>query len=126
MRQKHRIGNAAVDILAKSAASDDKLPVATLRWINAKCDKLTTIAMWIGRCTYMANHFPDSRGGPEAKPQFLRDSEGLAATRMQKYKVGRKRKAPVVPTQTGDLSRCPRWQLLRQRILEKARNRQAV
>ena len=123
MRQKHRIGNAAVDALAKSSANDDRLPLATLKWIAAKGDKVTTIAMWIGRCTYLANHFPDTRGDPDAKPKYLRDCEGLAATRSQKYKTGRKRKAPVVPTQPGDLSRCPRWQQLRQRILEKAQNR---
>ena len=81
------------------------------------------IVMWISRCTYMANHFPDTRGNPEAKPKYLRDSEGLAATRMQSYRNARKRKAPVVPIQPGDLSRCPRWQQLRQRILEKAQRR---
>jgi hypothetical protein len=123
MRQKHPIGYAAVDTLAKSSANDDRLPLATLKLIAAKGDKVTTIAMFIGRCTRLANHFPDTRGNPESKPKYLRDSEGLAATRSQKYKAGRKWKAPVVPTQPGDLSRCPRWQQLRQRIPEKAQNR---
>ena len=123
MKQRHRLGNAAVDVLAKSAASDDKLPIGTLKWIAATGDKVTAIAAWIGRCTYMANHFPDCRGDPDAKPKYLRDSEGLATTRMQMYKAGRKRKAPAAPTQPGDLSQCPRWQQLRLRILEKAQNR---
>ena len=120
MKQKHRIGNAAVDALAKSSANDDRLPVATLKLIATESEKVTNIALWIGRCSYMANHFPDTRGNPEAKPKYLRDSEGLAATRLQKYKARRKRRAPVFPTKPGDLSRCPRWQQLRQRILAKA------
>ena len=66
MKQKHRIGNATVDILAKSAASDDKLPVGTFKWIAAKGNKLAAIAMWIGRCTYMANHFLVTQGELDA------------------------------------------------------------
>jgi len=122
MKQKHRIGNALADTLAKESANDDKLLIGTMKWIVAKGDKVSAIAMWIGRCTYMANHFPDPRGDPDAKAKFLRDSEGLASTRMQKYKAGRKRKVPTVPSQPGDLSQCPRWQRLRQRILEKAQH----
>jgi hypothetical protein len=68
MRQKHPIGYAAVDTLAKSSANDDRLPLATLKLIAAKGDKVTTIAMFIGRCTRLANHFPDTRGNPESKP----------------------------------------------------------
>jgi hypothetical protein len=125
MKQRHRIGNAEVDTQAKGAASNDRLPIGTLQWIAAKGNKVTDIAMWIGRCTYMANHFRDPRGDPEARPVFLRDSEGLATTRLQKYKAGRKRKVPAVPSQPGDLSQCPRWQRIRQRILDRAQPQSA-
>jgi hypothetical protein len=120
MRQRHRIGNAEVDTRAKEGASADKLPVSTLKWIEAKGDDLVAIALWIGKCTAMANRFRDPRGDPNAKATYLRDSEGLAATRLQKYKAGRKRKAPAIPIQLYDLSQCPRWQRIRQRILDRA------
>ena len=120
MEQRHRIGNAEVDMLAKSAACDDRRPISILKRITAKGDKVIAIAMWIGRCTSMANHFPDSRNDPNARPQFLRDSEGMAANRLPKAKRGTKRKAIVVLPHLYDLSSCPRWQRLRQRILDKA------
>ena len=126
MKQRHRIGNAEVDTRAKEAASADKVPVSTLKWIEAKGDDLVAIAMWIGRCTAMANRFRDPRGDPNARATYLRDSEGLAKTRLQKYKASRKRKVPALPTQPGDLSQCPRWQRIRQRILDKVAARSAV
>ena len=49
MRQKHRIGNAEVDRLAKAAAQADALPYQTRRRIEVRSDKLTSIALWIGR-----------------------------------------------------------------------------
>ena len=97
----------------------DKLPVSTLKWIEAQGEDLTAIALWIGKCTVMANRFRDPRSDDNAKATYLRDSEGLAATRLQKYKAARKRKVPEVP-QPGDLSHCPRWQAIRQRILGRA------
>ena len=120
MRQWHRVGNAEADRLCVEAATEDKLPAATLKWIVRESDKVTLIAMWIGRCTAEANHFRDPRGDPNAKAIYIRDSEGLAATRLQKYQSQRKRKVPAAPSQPGDLSQCPRWQRIRQRILDRA------
>ena len=120
MKQRHRIGNDEVDTRAKEVASADRLPACTLKWIEAKSDDLVAIALWIGQCTAMANRFRDPRGDPNGNATYLRDSGGLAATRLQKYRAGRKRKAPAPPTQPGDLSRCPRWQRIRQRILDRA------
>jgi hypothetical protein len=71
-------------------------------------------------CTALANHFRDPRVAPPEKPVFLRDSEGLAVIRLQQYKAGRKRKAPAPLARPGDLSLCPRWQAIRQRILDRA------
>ena len=123
MRQRHRIGNAEVDRLAKSSAEADALPFRTRRWIEVKGDRLTTIALWIGRCTVKANHYSVATGGPDGKPLFLRDSEGIATSRLRKYKSGkkRKRKDEVVPRRPGDLSACPRWERVRRRVLDKAR-----
>ena len=117
MEQKHRIGNAMVDTLAKESAADDKLPAVTLQWIAERSSVLTDIAMWIGRCTHLANNF---RLGSDSKT-VVRDSKGLAAARLQRYRLNKseKRSAPELPRRPGDLSQCPRWQQLRQRILEK-------
>ena len=120
MKQRHRIGNAEVDTRAKEVATTEKLPVRTLKWIETTGDELTQIAVWIGKCTAAANRFRDPRSEPDAKASYLRDSEGLAATRMQKCKAARKRKVPAIPSQPGELSQCPRWQRIRQRILDKA------
>ena len=120
MKQRHRIGNAEVDTRAKEVAMVDRLPSSTLKWIEAKSDDLMEIALWIGKCTVVANRFHDPRSDPNAKATYLRDAEGLAKTRLQKCKAGRKRKVPDFPTQPGDLSQCPRWQAIRQRILDRA------
>ena len=55
--------------------------MAIIANIEAKGDDLTTVAMWIGRCTAMANRFCDPRSDPNAKATYLRDSEGLAGAR---------------------------------------------
>ena len=124
MRQRHRLGNAQADTQAKQSAADEKLPSHTLKWIATNSRKLLDIAMWIGRCTHTANHFRTCSGDPPAKAVHIRDCEGLAATRLQRYKAGRKRKREEPEDTTpvpGDLSLCPRWQRLRQRILDKAK-----
>ena len=123
MKQRHRIGNAEVDTRAKEVATAEKLPARTLKWIESTGDELTQIALWIGKCTAAANRFRDPRSEPDAKASYLRDSEGLAATRLQKYKAGRKRKMPATPSQHGDLSQCPRWQAIRRRILDRQSER---
>ena len=69
----------------------------------------------------MANRFRDPRGDPNAKAVFMRDSEGLQSTRHHKYIATRKRKLHTQPDRPGDLSPCPRWALLRQRIRDKAK-----
>ena len=66
-----------------------------------------------------ANRFRDPRSDPDAKASYLRDSEGLAATKLRKYKAFRKRMVPAIPTRAGDLSQCPRWQAVRRRILDR-------
>lgn len=119
MRQRHRIGNDLADLHAKEAAVADKLPVRTLKWIEATSDEVLQLALWIGKCTEAANRFRDPRVCPEAKAVFLRDSEGLATSRLCRYKADRKRKATVELIRPGDLSRCPRWQAVRQRLLAK-------
>ena len=124
MKQRHRIGNAEVDTRAKEVATTEKLPVRTSEWSESTGDELTQIAVWIGKCTAAANRFRDPRSEPDAKASYLRDSEGLAATRMQKCsKAARKRKVPAIPSQPGDLSQCPRWQALRRRVLDRQSKR---
>ena len=86
MRQRHRIGNAEAYRDAKVAAEEDDLPFRTLRWIEASSDRLTAIALWVGRCTELANRFPAPPLQPGGNQLVLRDSEGLAATRLQKYR----------------------------------------
>ena len=126
MRQRHRIGNALADTLAKQSAKDDKLPASVLEAIATSSHKLREIALWIGRCTVAASHFCTQGGEFGTKASHLRDSEGLASSRLKPcIERGCKRHfdevaaAPV--RRPGDLSLCPRWQQLRQRILEKAR-----
>ena len=94
-------------------------PHRTLKWIEATSEEVVQIALWIGKCTEAANRFRDPCIEPGAKTAYLRDSEGLAATRLCKYKVGKKRKASSDIARPGDLSRCPRWQAIRLRLIEK-------
>ena len=123
MRQRHRIGNAKVDEMAKQAAEDEKLPFCTLRWIESQSVKLRDISMWIGRITVYANHYCLQNGEPGTKFRPIRDSEGLAASRQRKAKAGRKRKNEFGEDSShrrlGDLSHWPRWQQLRIRILAR-------
>ena len=119
MRQRHRIGNDQADTRAKEIATGEKLPHRTLKWIEATGEEVAQIALWIGKCTEAANRFRDPRIDPGAKAAYLRDSEGLAATRLCKYKVGKKRKATTTIARPGDLSRCLRWQAIRERVIEK-------
>ena len=76
------------------------------------------IALWIGQCTVLANHFPLPRVG-DVKQVFVRDSEGM---QNKTRKPSAKRKHEVVSPDPvpGDLSLCPRWAALRRRILDKA------
>ena len=110
--------------MAKHSAKEDKLPASVLKAIEDDSQKLVEIAMWICRCTVAVNHFSIHSGDLAPKSSYIRDSEGLAASRRKERSGGLKRKrdeAVGLTRQPGDLSLCPRWQLLRQRILDKAR-----
>ena len=123
------IGNRYVDELAKDAAKHDKLPRSSLIEITRLADEVTAVAMWIGRCTALANHFPLTEVGPNGKRLFRRDSDGLQAAqeakRREKPCRPPKRKAEVVADPPGILSKSEKWLCIKQRILERIAARDA-
>jgi len=78
-------GNALVDTLAKQIAKRDQVPKAQRALVCTANERLTGIAVWIGRATAYANNFPN----PEEGAKRLRDSGGVRA----KPRTGHKRKA---------------------------------
>ena len=117
-------GNAAVDHLANQIAKRDRAPKEQLREVRRAGERLTAIATWIGQIGAYANEFADPRvvQVPGAKAKLVRDSTGMSP-KQQFSRRGVKRKAGAMAVATpllGDLSQCPRWAALRQRILAKA------
>ena len=122
MTESDRRGNAFVDTLAKQAATWDRVPKAKLLYITQQSERLTAIAKWIGQCGVIANHFKKPAGLLGETPGFIRDSEGIQGHTNKPRKVEkRKRVVDDIPcSRPGDLSLCPRWAALRQRIFAKS------
>ena len=118
MTQANRRGNSLVDWLAKEAALWDQLHPTFLKLIKSEAALVTAIAICIGQCGVLANHFPFGRT-QEGKQTFVRDSEGIQR-RIHKPRQKRKLSIAGLGRTPGDLSLCPRWAALRQRIIDKA------
>ena len=78
---------------------------------------MTAIAKWIGQCGVLANHFKLPHLDDSGKPTFIRDSEGMST---RKCKPAKRKPEDVAPIRAaGDFSGCPRWEAIRQRIIDK-------
>ena len=76
------LANGVVDEHAKVAAEWRKPPPTDTRLIRSEANRLYGVAMWIGRATEAANHWPaPSSGEHQAKVGFVRDSEATAVKR---------------------------------------------
>ena len=107
--------NAYVDEWAKKGASEQCLRPWQTRAMERSYDELVEIATWIGTVCVLANHFPDNHGTNGAKVVFLRDSDAVAVKR-KKQVVSKRKRSPQVVRPCGDLSKCPRWCAVRDRI----------
>ena len=114
--------NGMVDTFAKRVARREAPTQHELWSVRAAARRLTEAARWLGQITALANHFPvnavDSRG--RAVTRHIRDSEGFKKVSQPAKK---KEKPPTEDTPLartpGDLSECPRWAALRQRLLAR-------
>ena len=109
--------NALVDKLAKEAAIWDAVSVNQRKLVLHMGVCLTAIAKWIGQCGVLANHFKLPHLNDSEKCIFIRDSEGMST---RKTKPDKRKHEDVVPIRAaGDFSGCPRWEAIRQRIIDK-------
>ncbi len=120
------VGNDCVDALAKQVAQIQRPPTQQMKAVRGAGVRLTEAAMWLGRCTALANHFPNPAWTPgmDGKLRYLRDSQGSRAlTRKSGPPKGcpTSAAATALPvTRLGDLSECSRWAALRDRVRSKA------
>ena len=76
------MANGLVDKHAKIAAAVRCPPPTDLRLIRSEADRVVSVAMWIGKATEAANHWPaPASGDPLAKARSVRDSEATAVKR---------------------------------------------
>ena len=117
LASKHRIGNAAVDAFAKEVARKDAPPKWQIQAVADATEKLTAIGKWLGHSCAYANRFPLPDHLRTSRSEFIRDSEAskqvVKKPRPLKRKAASQLTPPAVP---GDLSGCPRWVALRERI----------
>ena len=78
---------------------------------------MIAIAKWIGQCGVLANHFKLPHLDDNGKPIVIRDSEGKPTRKAQPAK--RKHVDDEAIRAAGDFSGCPRWEAIRQRIVDK-------
>ena len=115
------IANEYVDEKAKAMARSLRPPLPQMELVCHGAARLMEAAMWLGRITAYANHFPlDSHCG-ESKTRHARDSAGITASARAR---GSKRPQPEhtysAPRLPGDLADCPRWAAIRARIRDKS------
>ena len=111
-------GNDYVDGKAEGVARGECISGALLKEISSCSARVTAIATWLGQITEFANRFPDPRVGSGEKRKFLRDSEGHAAAKSSASRGVKRKQVTVLPV-PGDLSLCPWWERLPQRVLLK-------
>ena len=76
------LANGLVDRHAKIAAAVRRPPPTDTQLIQNEADRVVSVAMWIGKATEAANHWPAPH--PEVPPatvRFVRDSEAMAVKR---------------------------------------------
>ena len=91
-------------------------------------DLLVAVSMWIGQVGVLANHFKVPGKIINGKQVFVRDSECVKVTKfVHTPSASSKRKASeVLPRAAGDLTSCPCWLALRERMLEKMHQRDSA
>ncbi len=117
---EHRAGNAEVDRLAKEVAKGDAPPPSQMAAVRRATERLMAIGKWVGQSGALANRFPLPEHLRTSSFKYCRDSEGL---KQHTRPCPTKRKAPEQaskPPALGDLSACPWWVQLRQRVLLRA------
>ncbi len=92
--------------------------------VKWQSERLVAIARWIGTASELASAFPAADAAGESKTRSLRDSTGLRPKPRVPSTVGvargvKQKCSGVGAKVTGDLSGCPRWERLRQRIRDR-------
>ncbi len=111
-------GNAFVDKWAKEAAEAQAPPKQDFELILQRTQLLQSVARWIGVCTEAANHYPGSKD-EKGRTVYLRDSEAKPKA-LRKAKPVKRKRSPSPQRRPGDLSKCPRWAALRERVLSRS------
>jgi hypothetical protein len=99
--------NDYVDKLAKDAAKMHAPPKEDLHLIVSTTRLVRQLALWIGQCTVLANHFPVYDDG---KKRFIRDTGARRLKRVASTEVNQraiKRKASSQPSISNSLSSVP-------------------
>ena len=104
-------------MLAKQVPQSEKPARHEFEAVRSATIRLEEAARWLGRITALANHFPIASVDSDGKPvvRHIRDSQGRKRVCTAKA-ARRKPPVPLAPRVAGDLSQCPRWAAIRQRI----------
>ena len=127
LSRDHRIGNATVDGYAKQVAKDGAPPKWQMKAVADATDRLIAIGTWIGQSGAYANHFPLPDHLRTDQSKYIRDSDGAKQARKPrppKRKAKSPRTPPLQPGGLYDLSACPWWVAMRQRIRARSAARQ--
>ena len=91
------VGNSTVDLMAKNEAMRFAPSQRDRRLIATTTKLVTDLAVWIGKCTYAANHFPIV--GPDGAKKHIRDSDAKArGSRAKPPSSTAKTEKPVAPS----------------------------
>ena len=98
-----------------------------MKFVRDNAARIRTIARWIGQCTVLANEFPVPGSVEQGRQRFLRDSQGKPQTRLAQRGVKRRTPDEIIPpSRLGYLPKCPRWEALRQRVVQRTAAREAT
>ena len=110
------------DDWAKSVAKQEKPTSVDMELVRREAQRVTEAAMWIGRVTTLANHYPNPawQAGMSRDQKFLRDSQGCKSSQNRARPNKRKlADSEESPPPLGDLSHCEWWRQMRERIAAK-------
>ena len=117
LTEAHRLGNAAVDELAKGAARQDAPPGWQLQAVSKATNRLLAVAKWIGQIGAFANRFPLPEHLRTEKCRYGRDAEGVKQP-PRKTQCGAKLSRQQSRSATR-LCKTPRLAALRDRVVAK-------
>ena len=113
--------NSFADKYAKQVPRGEKPPLRDFAAVRRASVKLEEAARWLGRITALANHFPVATVDRDGAPSLghIRDAEGIKRATTSRPAARKTTEAPAPPV-PGDLSSCPRWAAIRQRVAARS------